>query len=657
MDITSKTSSFNKPLHKLDISQVNTEEITLSINIDLPFGYTIFDVFDDIKTSKSLPFIHLRYNKRELFKIYEEGMFEKGWEDILQTDGILFKTFDNKQYCNCTLVWGENKDIIEVDMDVRKGGLKEVLVETIKKGILLPVKSIKQLHVKSTFDIKIPEKHTGFNKVIFADMIETDPLFIKYTFVNDYVDFFTVHKTATIITKDRFGFYFKQKNDYDKKDALYITITPYEFEAAVRIRAARVQNEGMLSDFMNIFSKLFIHYLEKEKEIKDVYVNIIGKDGIKMISNEKYEQKFKREKRDRKTGERLSKLQAEHPDVFGRIGYSTECQKSNQPYIVHQDEINSKKKFFEENYKLIKPDALMMKYKYTNSKTGKDTEFTFACAPREDGSSNIFPVVKNPKKGTESAIIVPCCAKKKAKDKKVKKVEIGYIKTYKTYLDEGHYGTVPFYLEQFIKSSGYNKYDYKGKQYYPFLRYGVATSPNTFLLCMERAFGNDYSVLSIEAREKRAMKKRKQMAMMNLALIKQHFPFESDEYIKDLLLNGGYLDPDLFKELVEECYGCVIHIFKRDDKNPYGEVSRHSSKYPFLEECTLSSRKHVIICKFEITNSLIPYKCDLIVKHHPPPDIFTFSSTEPFIREIIDIEKDANKVYFVSQEGIWNYGC
>jgi len=677
-------------LEPASTSALNIEEVTLKAIPELSYGYTMFDAFDDIITSKNLPFAQLKTETKELFKINENAIIDPKWVEEKESKeqkvvGIYFKLKTGEKYSDCEWLWDDDDDVdnsINIMLDY-KSGKDDITKKNIVDGLDVKIKDIVQSHIKSTFQVYVDvpaQKYSVFNRVIFADMIETDPLFKKYLFINDYVDYMS-HKKITTIDKDRFSFYFKFKNDYSKKDAFFITITPSEESYnMIKVRAARVKEEESLKKFVTIFSKLFSYYIQKRGKvgledknvvttgIMGIYYELLGKKDSKSLAKNVYEQKYAGKiVANLKTKERLDDLKSNYPNFFSAKGtnFSTRCQHKDQPYIVKPEEVKDTIKKFKNTYKLANPENLIKEYTYKDRETKMDVTFKFACAPRhKNETSSIYPVIKKPSEEEKLKNFyiedefktegVPCCASKLKKD--LKNVSKSYVVSNQKFLEDGRFGTVPFNLEPFIKAAGYDKIYGEKENLYPFQRYGIAPSPNSFLFCMERIFNDNYSLLSPARLEEKIKVVKREMTEMNLELVKQHFPYDNYEYIKKTLLTQIYFDPNLFKELVEEYYSrktglrCAIHIIQSDNNGSLPFVDQK-----FLRPCEKYD-VHVIICKFGLLDSVYPYKCDLIVKAYPRPVIFKFENSEPFIKQIVKFEKNSHQISFITaDEGLWKY--
>ena len=671
--------------YTVDCENLEIEEITLDITLDINFGLGLIDIFDSIIVSKELPFVYMYYEKRLYSKVYKNLNIPSEWLEeissvqtrlhfkILNSDVPLTEKNINKIYSNGW--WDENNNV-EISLSTNSSKEDQSSIQSIFFSSfgnrLGNVDVIKNDHssIRSTFKIK----NFSFNKVIFADMIDNNIIMSFFLFLNEF-KIPNKHEVLTAVTKNRFMTYFNPGETGNIKNSLSVTLTPYisddEKDEWVIVRVSKSKNYRKADTFRKIFCKLLALYLNDYDSVYKIYQKILPG---RIQDLQKYRKKPKLGgKEDKKTGKRLKELKSQRPETF-RSGYSGLCQPmSHQPYLIPNDK-----------YKVIKErygDHKVMEYK---DPTTSSTDH-YACEPREEGepTTHVYPGLrKNTSKSQDyrqSVPYLPCCFTEDQYTKPASELrrvlqkkggvsseedlykfleeeninEIGHILGYNKSVPIGRFGQLPYYMNFILKNAQYQEIE-KGKQsIYPVFRYGIMQAPDSFFHCLEKIKNKRYAASPKPDRIKFVNESRKNMSNMNLAILKQEFYDYTDEDIRKILLDEkSYIDPGMWIRLAEEYYGYNIFIFQTSEDFPNGALV-----YPRFSKIHLHTelnrdRPTIIIMK-NTTDSDWPFQCELIAKYTPSTKgkkiNFYFETDDPFIVEVDKVFNRSNIVYIINK--------
>lgn len=623
------TEKLNK-IKGFNLEKFIEEELTLRLSIKVPKGSSRKDIFNELTVSKHVPFIKLENNSLEWYKVYKDIVPPDSWIEFDEDKKFVLKIFNETQkkekkgedidlnYSDG--IWDENNNI---NISFRIG--KEIEEDIIKR-------------VESSFDFtdfyitkkesvgikgKFSAKGISFNTAIFADLISNFGIFKYFFFFNERSQYFKKYKSA--ITKPRFSFYYSPGQNFDIKSSITIIVTPQisETEEWIDVRVSRATNLRQIENFMAVFSKtLSIYETERDRVVKE-YSNLLP-SSKKLFLN--YVKVLKVKRGDKKSGKRLQELKNARPSVF-RSGYASMCQPmSHQPYLIENKEKAKKiiKKLGENKVMAFKdPESGEIDY--------------YACEPREEGEvkSHLYPGLrKNIGKGGEKyqseVPFLPCCF---TKDQYVKKGsnlfklmkegiedddpleagEIGYVLASIKRAPAGRYGQLPYYISILAKNAGYEEIE-KGKQsLLPLLRYGVVSSPDSIIHCLEKAFSLRYSAVPAKKRQDIVSQAKLQISKMDFSPAMQEMFGLDIKKLKERLLNLSYLDPLIWVRLLEIYYSTNIYLFGVGEDNPNGTILIPRNSKVFLEG-TKKYPKSVVIVRYRAEDASYAYQCEIITR-------------------------------------------
>ena len=630
------------------------QEITLLISLSLQKGISPADIFDSMYVSKNIPFIHLRYQGSNWYKVYKHITPPEEWiEKEVEEDGIYFKILSSRRGKINSLYsegfWGEENDIqigFRVDSEIGEEGIKKMFFDSLKNRIEYNILYERQLAIKGKFSVR----EVRFNRAVFADMVNNLDLISYFLFFNDL--------NQSSLTKKRFGFYYEPAQDFSPKKSLTIFVTPQVSggDFWVDVRVMKAKNFQQADSFRQVFVKILGVYQENYDSVIENYRTLLPSVIPEML---KYNQKTKeKKKRDEKSGKRLQKLKEKRPGIF-RPGYASLCFQSHQPYILSK-----------EDAKKMETNKVM---EYTDPTSGEKD--WYACEPREEGEESIYlyPGLrankdKNHPEYRDEVPLVPCCftedqytkpgailhKSRMAEEEEIGDIQkeadvrdIGHILTSNKRVNRGRFGKIPYYLSIIAKKSGYEEIT-KGKQsFLPILRYGVVDAPDSFLHCIEKATNPVYSSLDKEERFEKIRNVRETMAEMNFAPAMQEFYDYTDEEIKNILFEEErYLDPGILIRLAEVHYDINIFIYQVDDDHPSGAVVIPRFSNAYLTREISREKPTVFIIKNKVRGQW-PYQCELLVKFQPESRnqrfVYLFKD-EPFVEKAIEVFNETNKI-------------
>jgi hypothetical protein len=640
------------------------DSLTSVVVLDLPNGENMLDIFDALNASSVIPFIVyvktlFSGKKKKFYKIYTQLDHPLEWVDnpeYNQKDGIYFKILNTKvsrlssriklenMYANG--FWSESNELeisFGTEFNIDEKEMRIRVLNSIGNRLDYKISRLEQKQIKGTFKIY----NTELVPYVFADLVETDPIFNSFLYFNE--------SKKTVLSKPRFEPYFSIQGSINPSESLRLTITSQEDGLNVRIIHADTYQRATATK--NILAKLFELYNKKRKSIEDIYNSFISLKKEKLQRRE--------QKKDLKTKKRAAALLKARPDIFQKSGYSDQCQKSSQPYIVDEETA----KTFDEHKKMFFKGSW------------------FVCEPREEDDKDqttIWPGLKQntTKKSEEyrkTVPLLPCCYKddmyiKKAsqlrnyleqeehKEENIqpveKKEDRHHILAFDKIVLNGRRGELPANWEKIFDILGVKKIKFgkgdKSKQYFPYLRYGVLESPDSFLHCVELATNKKYMYMDTDTRIKTIgnIKKNLLKSKPELKLVgKQSFYDENAiEEINDILGDAErYIDPDYFVDIVSSYYNCNIFLYITDDETPAGGIviPRNSKAYLSKIDDTL---QNILIMKHKTDHGNFPYQCELFCKISV--DEYGKIKTTDFIFEAdnvsktaIELFKDANEVY------------
>ena len=675
----------NTLFKKLDkVTPVETQPFVIEQNetslvLRLPNGENLIDVFDAFECSLEIPFIHLVYRSKHYYKIYSLLDTPSIWliDDVDLKEGIYFKILDTpvssrhvmleNMYGTCSWL-PDNRLFLEFKAkpEVTEEVMKDKIIDSLGDRVIIEIVSIRQIAIKGRFVMDSIE----INREVFADLVFTSDVFSHFLFLNE--------KAKTLTAKPRFDVYYGPEHNYQLSSALRLTIIPEIDSLAVRVsHAANIQQAEasriVFSKLVSIYQALLPGIVEEYKKVIPTFTAVVKTK--------------KKAKENLKTGKRALALRAADPGMFAKI-YSSSCQKERQPFILDgATDADAISKHFDNPHKVMPFKGRI-----------------FACEPREEddkgkqdqiwpGLQDTKPDPKKTKKAPSKEEIaaankyaadfpeVPCCfgkdqyiAKKSTLRKflsedpgaadeegdkgKTGGTSMGHIITYSSKMvPEGRFGNVPFNWTKIFGMLGVEKVTKGNQSFYPYLRFGVMKSPDSFLHCMEAAFEKTYSRMSRDEKTSSVLKVRAAMANGDLEVGRQElYDMKVDEIKKVMLDQAYYIAPETFVSIAQAYYKCNIMIYVVDPDHPDGDIVLPRNSQAYLPRDIDHTKPMVLIVKYLSGLVQYPYQCEVIVQASISEDKYKgyvgpFPPSSPVAEMAIGLFYKANEVFIVSPDG------
>jgi hypothetical protein len=672
-----------KELDKLEgvaVEPFILENTTTKMVLDLPENPLGIDIFDNMDTSRFIPFIMLIYKGKRYFKVYQYlpplNSWIEEWSKI-DTQGLYFKILNSsskkadieKMYATGT--WTSN-NIVKLTHDIDKSegiseDLSQRLINSLGGRLKVLIVSTWQTNIGGIFRVL----NFDINKTIIADLITNNPLVSFFMFLDEHS--LTVNQKA----KELYVYY-KPDQQNIIKEASTLRIVPYSKalkteEASFYVRLTKVSNVQQIMSIRAVFSKILSLYKKSFEKISNDYISIIP-DFKKSIGKPA---KIKA-KVDKKTGKRLQSLKQIRPDMFVG-GYSIQCAPQRQPYIVKEEDLEEKAKELGDPHKIM-----FFEGSY------------FACQPRDpddEDKENIWPGLKrNKNKNKKNAKkvrpewmakypLIPCCYKD---DQYIKKAaplaqytknleeegpmrtektatEFGYVLLSNSRVGAGRYGELPFNWNKIIIKLGYEKVDKSKQSFYPILRHGVLTSVDSIIHCMERATNDDYLNMDDDDKLERVRAIRDELSDIDMAVSRQEtYNIPVDSLRNNLKDSKTYLDPRIYVSILEKYYECNIYLYIVDNNNPDCNVAIPTYSQAYLLNKDGKYKQNVLIIMFQTEKLYFPYQSELLC--HVEIDNgrvgkinFLFENHDDIVKMALKMLNDTNDVLVVSTSGYERY--
>jgi hypothetical protein len=662
----------------VDFGDFNIETLTYHILLEFKDGPGIMEIFDGMSTSLEIPFIMAILNNKKYYKIYEKAQILNQWLEKREEegDGIYFKVLNiptikltSKTFSVLENIYSSAYlsvfNILGVKHKIREGLSQEMFLTNIKNSFDLSIrpeqKNFDTTSLKGYFTVK----DTSVDRIVFSDMVMNDEIVSFFLFVDE--------SQETTLNKKRFQLHFApdQKGIIDRAFAL---IFPEITTDAFNIRISKTKSIIDIRSTMWTLSKLFGLYDSQKQRIERMYKGYIS-TFVPFYGEKKSAVTIKG---DRKTGKRALRLREADPDMF-RARYPDSCQKGSQPEII--DEQQAKNIQTKNPHKIMEFKGLYYicdpRDPDEKSKEGeKQKLWPGLMIPKEPTTKMSAEQKAEMKKYREENPLVPCCyavdqytkAKSNLREYLEEKESGGkiiaaserytgtHILVATKNVHRDRLGEVPHNWERILRIIGMQKIKKKNQKTYPFLRYGVEATPDSFFHCMERAFGKNYISADESNRKKIVMQRREQMAANSrlLAYSKQELFDYSFDQIRGMLLDkNAYLAPEKFVSMAEKEYDKNIIMFKTGPKTPDGEILLPASSGPYLKREIDPNRSTVIIFSYEIEGPDYPSQCEIGVilkgaqkKFDMPQNIAKIAS------EMFD---NAIEVFSTGLEGVKKY--
>jgi hypothetical protein len=630
----------------------------------------MYDIFERFDASFNIPLVVLidNENNTRYIKMYDK-LRQKSHHDLLKwitiyenpslPSGVHFKfliipkeKYDSKQLLfNNMYSTGYVSPLKKLyfDYTLRYSIDTKTIFDRISSSLKnISIVNLIQQSIKGYIDIDIDRyalstktKLTPIDYNVMGFLVMNNDIISKFFQLNE--------ETKTINDKSKFYMYYSPSFDYaDNRPLTFsMNIMGVGDNDVLHIRINRAIDYNQILSFIFGFQRLMDLYYKNYDDIISKYeanvpsfkkAKLANKQNknIKIIKTIKDEpiiikkSKAQRAEEDYKTGKRSRDLRHRRPDIFLKQGYTSDCQKEKQPYIISEDEYEKRRK--------KEGDDMFMRF---------DGDI-YACQPREDSDRNknyIHPgLVKNKRmKNSDTVPNIPCCfvvnqyGKKNSiliqylKNNEMKKeggeieegkskevydsLAIGHVYAYNKVIKPGRYADMPYMVQKMLGLDPDINVQNIKETHLNLLRVGIINSVDSMIHCLEKVFNPKYVTRGYDARVK-YVDMRKQKMFDDIE--KYYKGGSAIQEIKDvdigsILKNNLYVDPKYFHQLLCEVYRCNIFIYYVDKKDKEGNVLIPSSSNVYLRPKTLKKRPNVVIFMIETSDiTPYPYQCDLL---------------------------------------------
>lgn len=586
--------------------------------------YIISDIFDNIKTSKSLPFvvfndyykIYKGYTPSTINLISEQNTISCYIDGVKvricieeQVNGKFFSEFEtNTLYISFNSSNAEKRDKI-----------LNILMNSMP-NVKLKDREIKEDMVTGVFYIP----NLNITMYIFADLIMNNKLVSNFLSVNEKIHAHKKSATLYIISSKKVSVNLTQKivetgdkniKRLQKNDQKLLKLG----QCYVRVLVTRGASMENIREFMEIFSKILSIYEREKKNIYRFY-----KDYIKDIPFDISKIPYKA----LRTKVMLKDLE---PEIFP-VGYSRFCP--NPPKIVDE------------------PDENTIEFPKEGGKY-------YSCSECE--GNPYIGLKRNTLVNKETYTYLPCCYYKDQKEKPGSNYQKYYFKdeddtkggqqrliTTNRISNFATFAYLPSNISSFFENI---------RDYHEFLRIGVNKSKNSFIeaVMMLLYKGNYESSLIpknfINLKSDKMAEKissfRKNLIKYQLNVVKQEmYDYNSYEIEQEILNEDVYFDPRKYVRLLEEVFNVNIFIFERKKNSSYGSmvIPRHVHNYLTME---LPDRKTLVIYEHYGTNadnSEYPH-CEGVLCWDNGKGIYCFDRTDDFTIKLKRMFDNVNLSY------------
>lgn len=477
---------------------------------------------------------------------------------------------------------------------------------------------------------------------VFLQLILNDIVFSSYLYIDE--------KTKAYPEKERFTLHFKSLIGIgDTSSILEATLNEKKLAEGIpaldlaagasylSVNITKSKTREAIYQFVNIFSRLLVLYLQSESEVKDIY-NLVLADTIEVTPIGR-----KKKGKSTKAESRAEVLKRINPDIFGE-GYPRKCQGDAQPIPVEEKDIQ-----YWQNKLVENPKTHQWEPRQVIPFPPPPNNIVYLTCPSD--KTPYFSIKENDDESKNSIYpFIPCCAKsnhadpkrdtfynvyyhgKKRKDKK-KRMNIITGKI----LNLGGVGAIPNPLERVLLHYSPTKREIK--------RTGIIRDRNSFIHCVLHALNyNNYTSLSHDRKMDMAYEIRQSIPdRIYLSVLRQELYDVSETRIREMILDDSFFDPALYYRALEELFSINIYTFisGKKPKEYRGEhpgkieVPRHKLFHvrSFREE-----RKTVLIYKHwgEESDNLVYPQCELIIDY----DKTTKATIRLFGREMTRLAHD-----------------
>jgi hypothetical protein len=575
--------------------------------------YTGILIFDEIKVSKTVPFVQLNnYDEENYFKIYESDTF-KGISKIFRLNKydkknhmyfiILnteeFETTKDSPYTEVTYDLEKNK----IQFKCKEGDEKKIIrrLQTSFKGFTFLAKNSRKFKLEASMVVYKYNIDSAILQFLFTNEQEIglNKLFSTYFFIDE----------RELSIADRENLYIKFTSISQDKDEEEFNINPSD--ATIKfvnegdnmiIEVTKAKNEKTLEHLLDILSRILTYYKKYEEDIRETIDSIIPPIEGNIKERKRVKKKVTQEVYDKK----IDQLRAlsQDPDIFkaGSEGYSRRCNCQKQPIIVDENEADDwHNKSFVDKSKVMKRQIGEFPPK------ADSPNFNFVCPDDEFP----YPTVIENKDITTSKKYpyIPCCAKtdtinnpksdynKYYSQEETKKTgnRVYEVSTLRS-LDETRLGVLSETIENLLNNNNSEKNKTIHK------RFGVGKSYNSLIHCVLRAVRDkDYLKLD-NYKDKEIYCDNFRKGILTkipnyMNVVKQEMHTETEQTIKEYILdNRKFFDYCKVYRILEEIFKVNIFVFLPRDVNdiPGFEVPNYALGHirPFRP-----NRKTILILK------------------------------------------------------------
>ncbi len=562
----------SRKLASVDINLTTYEPDEVGIVLRTRTSKTVFELLDRFEPSDTFPFAFAQgWSGSELksfYKIQKTTQFTSGWiGDLVPNNrAIQLRMLDMKVHTRTyvPIVWDIDRGFVEMTLASTGGttstAIQDVVNTFIKSfgltadeiGTGTGVEAFELTYTRGRFSV--PGVYVDM--AVFLDLVETDPIFSGYFFVNETIDpsmtkdhFFIYYQPAqsagtgtgaTGVPADeshariKLSFNIREANEGDwgmKKNDKYVEVRVSDAPSETEVEAMREN-----------FKRLLGIYTIREKSILAYYQSIIPDFGEET-------KQFKERGRVRSSGDSKNvALRKYAPDIF-IANYSRKvCQpRDRQPAIIPPSLTG------EELDKRIQETSAQNfhgHWLYCPNPTFKFLYFR----PNPLPNARQFPKL-------------PCCNMAPGADRKASKANTTHVAVLDKSMKPGHRGRLPIDVEELVES-------YEIVKHLSWYRVGMPEK-NSFLHAVAFAMDDSYNRLKIDsASNVRIVETLKSDLRDRLAgglpVVLQNFfdyPPEagsSEAWASELLMNNDS-SALRFTPLLELHYGCNIIMFTKNE--------------------------------------------------------------------------------------------
>lgn len=635
------------------------EEIVLEIPSNASASRALV-IFDELITSRDVPFVAINLDKHKTEKkgvfVSVKRYFKKESDVQLLPDwiretniplNIVFKIYmrdnindyeEKTAYATVRYDFEQNRFFLtytKKTTNVKKNNRVDLALQRLRQALpSITFADTEEFAITGSLDIRDLE----IQKLIFVDVLITNPLLRQFVYVNETQKPFT--------QKQRLRLHFSTPSAENINISISRRISSeselfYSAGHATRLKKGQVFLHIQVNRapsipyadwLVNTMKKLIQYYLDVNAQIIADY-SIIRGFRMKPIAykpNPDIRPKFNVPPEEADVMKRLSLLKLADPDLFIKHYGSNVCQSQRQPTVIREEDVP---RWLAQGRQVVKfpailrnPDGSLYEKQIT------DFAYQNYYVSNNDGTPWVSLKI-NTLQNSDRFPFIPCTVTDKHLEVNPKTWDITILQ-----LDTG-------------KTKGDNKYLLSAnKTAEPervgdldpeikviigndFMRYGMPKSPSVLLHCILAAhpdYREEYRTKRNKERYVRSF--RRQLLEMNLIIAKQEMYDYTVEQIRELIEDENYqLDPLLFYRLVEEFFQIRLFIFQENTLM----IPRH--KFFHLHQYNIKDVPTILLYRSE------PFHVDLIVQQAHRRDI-TYSFGRDIQELVLTLMSRASEV-------------